>query len=112
MVAAVVAAVDDVDGLGVPGSRSLIQRSTLPSGVRVVTETMPGSRSVAVGAYVAVGGRDEADEVAGASHFLEHLLFKGTEGRSARELAEAIDATGGEMNAYTCLLYTSDAADE
>jgi predicted Zn-dependent peptidase len=85
----------------------LIQRSTLPSGIRVVTEAMPGSRSVAVGAYVAVGGRDEADEVAGASHFLEHLLFKGTDTRSARDLAEAIDATGGEMNAYTSREHTT-----
>jgi predicted Zn-dependent peptidase len=68
---------------------------------------MPGSRSVAVGAYVAVGGRDEPDEVAGASHFLEHLLFKGTDDRSARELAEAIDATGGEMNAYTSREHTA-----
>jgi predicted Zn-dependent peptidase len=85
----------------------LIQRSTLPSGVRVVTERMPGSRSVAVGAYVGVGGRDEDADLAGASHFLEHLLFKGTPTRSARELAEAIDATGGEMNAYTSREHTS-----
>ena len=85
----------------------MIQRSTLPSGVRVVTERMPGSRSVAVGAYVGVGGRDEDPDLAGASHFLEHLLFKGTPTRSARELAEAIDATGGEMNAYTSREHTS-----
>jgi len=86
---------------------ALIERSTLPSGVRVVTERMPGARSVAVGAYVGVGGRDESEAVAGASHFLEHLLFKGTPTRSARELAEAIDATGGEMNAYTAREHTS-----
>jgi predicted Zn-dependent peptidase len=85
----------------------LIQRSTLPSGVRVVTESMPEARSVAVGAFVGVGGRDESDAQAGASHFLEHLLFKGTATRSARELAEAIDATGGEMNAYTAREHTS-----
>jgi predicted Zn-dependent peptidase len=75
--------------------------------VRVVTERMPDARSVTVGAYVGVGGRDEADEVAGASHFLEHLLFKGTAEQSARQLAEAIDATGGEMNAYTSREHTS-----
>ena len=86
---------------------NLIRKSTLPSGVRVVTERMPEARSVAVGAYVGVGGRDESDAVAGASHFLEHLLFKGTSTRSARELAEAIDSTGGEMNAYTSREHTS-----
>jgi predicted Zn-dependent peptidase len=89
------------------GPPALIRRSTLPSGVRLVTERMPEARSVAVGAYVGVGGRDEPEEVAGASHFLEHLLFKGTPSRSARELAEAIDATGGEMNAYTSREHTS-----
>jgi predicted Zn-dependent peptidase len=89
------------------GRPALIRRSTLPSGVRLVTERMPEARSVAVGAYVGVGGRDEPAEVAGASHFLEHLLFKGTVARSARDLAEAIDATGGEMNAYTSREHTS-----
>jgi predicted Zn-dependent peptidase len=85
----------------------LIQRSTLPSGVRVVTESVPEARSASVGVYVGVGGRDEPDPLAGASHFLEHLLFKGTATRSARELAEAIDATGGDMNAYTSREHTA-----
>ena len=62
---------------------------------------MPGVRSVAVGFTVAVGARDEPDEIAGASHFLEHLLFKGSERLSAQEIAERVDAAGGDMNAFT-----------
>jgi len=68
---------------------------------------MPDARSISTGIWVGVGGRDEAPALAGASHFLEHLLFKGTEERSAREIAEAVDAVGGEMNAYTTLEYTA-----
>ena len=68
---------------------------------------MPEARSAAIGVYVGVGGRDEADDVAGASHFLEHLLFKGTATRSARDIAERIDATGGDMNAYTSREHTA-----
>ncbi len=75
--------------------------STLPSGVRVVTESLTDVRSVALGLWVAVGSRDETREQTGCSHFLEHLLFKGTSRRSAREIAEALDAVGGEMNAFT-----------
>jgi predicted Zn-dependent peptidase len=79
----------------------------LDSGLAVVTEEMPESRSVAAGFFVGTGGRDEAPADAGASHFLEHLLFKGTPSRSAREIAVAIDRVGGEMNAYTAREYTS-----
>ncbi len=86
---------------------SLIELTTLPSGIRVVTERMPEVRSASIGTYVGVGGRDEADDVAGASHFLEHLLFKGTETRSARLIAEQVDATGGDMNAYTSREHTA-----
>jgi predicted Zn-dependent peptidase len=80
--------------------------TTLPSGVRVVSEHMPAVRSVAVGFWVGVGSRDERDEVAGASHFLEHLLFKGTARRTALQIAEEIDAVGGDMNAFTSKEYT------
>jgi len=73
----------------------------------VVTETMPTARSIALGCWVAVGNRDEPESVAGASHFCEHLLFKGTASRSAREIAELVDATGGDMNAYTTKEYTA-----
>jgi predicted Zn-dependent peptidase len=77
------------------------QLTTLPSGVTVVSERMPSVRSVTVGMWVGVGSRDESPEQAGCSHFLEHLLFKGTSHRSARDIAESLDAVGGEMNAFT-----------
>jgi predicted Zn-dependent peptidase len=81
--------------------------SRLDNGVRVVTERMPEARSASLGVWVAVGGRDEPDDLAGASHFLEHLLFKGTSTRTARQIAEAIDAVGGEMNAFTSREHTA-----
>ena len=84
-----------------------IRDSQLPCGLSVVSENVPGSASVALGFWVDAGSRDERPEVAGASHFLEHLLFKGTEDRSAREIAEAIEAVGGEMNAFTTKEYTA-----
>lgn len=78
-----------------------IRRSILPGGVRVVTEHMPGQRSATVGAWVGVGSRDETDGHFGSTHFLEHLLFKGTARRSAMDIAQAFDAVGGEANAAT-----------
>jgi predicted Zn-dependent peptidase len=84
-----------------------IRETRLANGIRVVTERMPEARSVSLGVWVGVGGRDEPDELAGASHFLEHLLFKGTSTRTARQLAEAIDAVGGEMNAFTSREHTA-----
>jgi predicted Zn-dependent peptidase len=84
-----------------------IERSELTSGVRVITERMPEARSVSIGMWFAVGSRDEPGHIAGASHFLEHLLFKGTEQRSARSIALTVDAVGGEMNAYTTREHTA-----
>ncbi len=84
-----------------------IRESRLANGVRLVTERMPEARSVSLGVWVGVGGRDEPDELAGASHFLEHLLFKGTPTRSALQIAELIDATCGEMNAFTTREHTA-----
>src|SRR5690606_33887524 len=78
-----------------------IRRSVLPGGVRVLTESMPGMRSATMGAWVGVGSRDETDGHLGSTHFLEHLLFKGTARRSAMDIAEAFDAVGGEANAAT-----------
>jgi predicted Zn-dependent peptidase len=83
-----------------------VSRSVLPSGLRVLTEEMPGTRSAAVGMWVAVGSRDEPLPVAGAAHYLEHLLFKGTARRSASAIAEEIDAVGGELNAFTAKEHT------
>src|ERR1700744_5150154 len=79
----------------------VITRTTLPGGLRGITEAMPGVRSASVGVWVPVGSRDETPAVAGASHFLEHLLFKGTQSRSALDVASAMDAVGGEFNAFT-----------
>ena len=79
----------------------------LSTGPGVVSEWMPDAHSVSVGVWVAVGGRDEDPAIAGASHFLEHLLFKGTARRTARAIAELVDATGGEMNAFTSKEYTA-----
>ncbi len=81
--------------------------TTLDNGIRVVTDAMPSARSVTTGVWVGVGGRDEAPGVAGASHFLEHLFFKGTETRSARSIAESIDAVGGDLNAFTSREHTA-----
>ncbi|MBV9039418.1 MAG: insulinase family protein [Acidimicrobiia bacterium] len=90
-----------------PEAPDAIHGSTLGNGIRLVTERMPDVRSVALGFWVDVGSRDESPEMAGVSHFLEHLLFKGTEQRSARQIAEAIEAVGGEMNAFTTKEYTA-----
>ena len=78
-----------------------VRRSVLPGGVRVLSEHMPGLRSATVGAWVGVGSRDETSGHFGSTHFLEHLLFKGTARRSAMDIAEAFDAVGGEANAAT-----------
>jgi predicted Zn-dependent peptidase len=82
------------------------ERTELPGGLRVLTERMPAVRSVALGIWAGVGSRDETPRLAGASHYLEHLLFKGTRRRSARDIAEAMDAVGGETNAFTSKEYT------
>ncbi len=79
----------------------MFERSVTPSGIRVVTAPMPDARSVALGAWIGVGSRDEAPDVRGATHFLEHLLFKATKTRSALDIAEAFDAVGGDLNAFT-----------
>ena len=82
-------------------------KTTLPSGLRIVTEEVNTVRSAAVGIWANVGSRDESKgSVAGASHFLEHLLFKGTKTRSALEISSSIEAVGGEMNAFTAQEYT------
>lgn len=83
-----------------------VRKTVLPSGLRIVTEEVAGVRSAAFGIWVNVGSRDENAATAGASHFLEHLLFKGTTTRSALDISSAIEAVGGEMNAFTGKEYT------
>ena len=75
--------------------------SVLPNGLRVATCTMPASQTVAVGIWAAVGSRHESARIGGISHFLEHLLFKGTKHRSARRISEEVEGVGGDLNAYT-----------
>ncbi|KQH76169.1 zinc protease [Mycobacterium gordonae] len=83
-----------------------VRRTTLPGGLRVVTEYLPAVRSASVGVWVGVGSRDEGTTVAGAAHFLEHLLFKSTPTRTAVDIAQAMDAVGGELNAFTSKEHT------
>src|SRR6201993_2165656 len=83
-----------------------VSRTVLPGGLRVVTESLPSVRSVALGIWVGVGSRDEDQAHAGATHYLEHLLFKGTRQRTALDISAAMDAVGGELNAFTGKEYT------
>ncbi|MEU6126607.1 pitrilysin family protein [Streptomyces sp. NPDC047123] len=83
-----------------------VRRTTLPGGLRVVTETLPSVRSATFGIWANVGSRDETPSLNGATHYLEHLLFKGTKKRSALDISAALDAVGGEMNAFTAKEYT------
>jgi predicted Zn-dependent peptidase len=83
-----------------------LARTVLPSGLRIVTEEEKSVRSAAFGIWVNVGSRDESNSTAGASHFLEHLLFKGTKKRSSLEISSSIEAVGGETNAFTSKEYT------
>ena len=80
---------------------AVVTRTVLPCGARVLTEAMPGQRSASIGCWVGVGSRDETRGHFGSTHFLEHLLFKGTERRDAMDIASAFDAVGGEANAAT-----------
>ncbi len=85
---------------------SAVVRTVLPGGLRVVTESLPAVRSAAFGVWAGVGSRDEDAGHAGATHYLEHLLFKGTARRTALEISAAMDAVGGELNAFTAKEYT------
>lgn len=84
-----------------------VSRSVLPSGVRILTEEVPGAPSVAIAASVAVGSRDETGGHFGSTHFLEHLLFKGTQRRGQKDISVAFDSVGGSSNAATAKEYTS-----
>ncbi len=83
-----------------------VRRTVLPSGLRIVTEAIPTTRSIALGVWVGIGSRDETPAMSGASHFLEHLLFKGTHKRTALQISAEIEAVGGETNAFTTKEYT------
>ncbi len=83
-----------------------VRRTVLPNGMRILTEAIPAMRSVSFGIWVAIGSRDEAPACGGVSHFLEHLLFKGTNRRTALDISASIEAVGGETNAFTAKEYT------
>jgi predicted Zn-dependent peptidase len=83
-----------------------VERTTLPGGLRIITESLPSVRSAALGIWAGVGSRDEDPAHTGATHYLEHLLFKGTSRRTALEISAAVDAVGGELNAFTAKEYT------
>ena len=89
------------------GLRDVVETTVVDGGLTIVTEHMPDVRSVSLGFWVGTGSVDEPESLAGASHFLEHLLFKGTEQRSAREIAELVDAVGGDINAFTTKEHTA-----
>ncbi|MET7425836.1 pitrilysin family protein [Dactylosporangium sp. NPDC005555] len=83
-----------------------VRRTVLPNGLRILTEAIPAMRSVSFGVWVGIGSRDETPALSGVSHFLEHLLFKGTKRRNALEISSQIEAVGGETNAFTAKEYT------
>src|SRR5262249_41047499 len=78
-----------------------IRRTTLPNGIRVITEQMPHVRSVSVGLWIGTGSREESDQDTGISHFIEHMVFKGTKNRSAEQIARSVDSIGGGLDAFT-----------
>ena len=84
----------------------MYQKTVLPNGVRIITEEIEHVRSIAFGLWVGAGSRDEREGFEGISHFMEHMFFKGTEHRSARDLAESLEAVGGQLNAFTTKEYT------
>ena len=85
---------------------SIVRRSVLPSGVRVITEKVPGVHSASIGIWVDAGSRDEKGSHTGAAHYLEHLLFKGTTKRSALDISASIESVGGDINAFTSKEHT------
>ncbi len=85
---------------------TLFERSYTPDGIEVITEAIDGIRSVSVGIWIAVGSRDEAPCDAGMSHFLEHMMFKGTPTRTAQQISEHFERIGAEINAFTSKEYT------
>lgn len=80
---------------------SVFKRTVLPNGIRVLTETLPSIRSVSMGVWIDIGSRNERPEENGLSHFVEHMLFKGTKRRDAKELASALESLGGSLNGFT-----------
>src|SRR5688572_14788768 len=85
----------------------MVVRDVLDTGLRLITETMPQVRSVTIGVWLMRGSRHESDDQGGIAHFVEHMLFKGTDTRSAEDIAQAIDSIGGQLDAFTAKEYAS-----
>ena len=83
----------------------MVTREVLDTGLRLITETMPHVRSVSIGVWLTRGSRHETDEQSGIAHFVEHMLFKGTDTRTAEDIAQAIDSIGGQLDAFTAKEY-------
>jgi len=84
----------------------MYRKSVLPNGIRVISEAIPYVKSATLGIWAGTGARNEQDHNHGVSHFIEHLMFKGTEKRTAKDIAETVDAVGGQLNAFTAKEYT------
>src|SRR5215210_3125797 len=85
----------------------MVVAERLPSGLRLVTESMPHVRSITAGVWVTRGSRHESDAESGVAHFIEHMLFKGTTTRSAQQIAQTIDSIGGQLDAFTAKEHAS-----
>src|ERR687887_2395011 len=85
----------------------MVVREVLDNGLRLITETMPQVRSVTIGVWLMRGSRHESDARSGIAHFVEHMLFKGTDTRTAEDIAQAIDSIGGQLDAFTAKEYAS-----
>src|SRR6185436_18610874 len=88
------------------GVGQTIRRTVLPNGLQVITESVRSSRTAAIGMFAGVGSRHESAALHGASHFLEHVLFKGTPSRTAEQISSSVESVGGELNAYTAKEHT------
>ena len=88
-------------------TQRMVAREVLDDGLRLITETMPQVRSVTIGVWLTRGSRHETDARGGIAHFVEHMLFKGTDTRSAEDIAQAIDSIGGQLDAFTAKEYAS-----
>src|SRR5579883_1951820 len=92
-----------------------VERTTLSNGIRVITESMPHVRSVSAGIWIGTGSREESEQDMGISHFIEHMVFKGTKNRSAEQIARSVDSIGGGLDAFTSkelVIYNVKVLDE
>ena len=87
-------------------TKTAVKKTTLDNGIRILTKQMPHVRSVSMGVWVSVGARDESSKESGLSHFIEHMIFKGTKKRTGFQIAKEFDAIGGQTNAYTSMEHT------